>query len=217
MKYYKINESIDLKEIGFYPQIEEAEYNCDPFEDKKFIENLGYKKIDFEPKLPIGKLNSKAKLTDFMRPIPNGYTRRLVISNKLKTILPNKGNYQLFPTKIKLNKKNIIDYWFLNPIEFDYDSIDYLKSECYLITDYFSKGEKLDIKSKDIFLEESSRINNLGYPYQLIIKKVVLNNNKNNDFIILGNTKGGISYFVSENLKEIIEAEKITGINFETI
>lgn len=218
MKYYKISESSDLNVIGnTYPQIEEAEYTCDPFEDEKFIENIGHKKINFIPKLPVGKLHKKAKLTDFLSAVPNGYTRRLVISNKLKDILPNKGNYQLFSTKIKLNKNNIIDYWLLNPINFDYNNVDYLKSEYYLITDYFSKGEKLDIRSKEVLLEESKRVDNLGYPYQLIIEKIVLNNNNNNEFIIIDNTKEGISYFVSENLKEIIETEKITGINFEII
>jgi hypothetical protein len=218
MKYYKINESINVKEIGNnWPQIEEAEYTCDPFEDEEFIGNIGFKKVDFKPKLPLGKLHKKAQLTDLLSAVPIGFNKRLVISDKLKNIIPDKGNYQLFSTKIKLNKNNIINYWFLNPINFDYDNIDFLKSEYYLITDYFSNGEKLNIKSKDELLEESRRIDNLGYPYQLKIEKVVLNNKNNNDFIIINNTQGGISYFVSENLKKIIETEKITGIKFEII
>ena len=200
MKYFRIKESIDIKEIGnTYPQIQDAEYTCNTFEDENFIENIGYKKIDFIPKLPIGKLHKKAKLTDFLSAAPDGYTRRLVISNKLKNRLPDTGNYQLFSTKIKLNKNNRIDYWLLNPINFYHENIDYNHTEFYLVESSFSKGEKL------------------GHPYQLRMRKLKLNKNNGLDFIIINKILGGVTYFVSDNLKKKIEKEGITGLVFEEI
>lgn len=216
MKYYRISDLIDLKIIGNYPQIENVKCNCDPLEDPLFIDNIGYRKVDFIPKTPIGILNERVKLTDSLTSPAMGYTNKLIISTEFKNTLLQfeSDNFQLFESEIEIHKAGKVYYWVLNPINFNYENIDYNKSEIFLITSYFSKGEILNIKSSQDLIKEQEKINDLGYPYQLHIEKLILNSNNNKDFVIIDNVKGGIGYFVSEKLKTEIERKGLTGILF---
>ncbi len=217
MKYYKIGESIDGKEIGTYPQIQEANYNFDPFEDKQFIDNLEYKKINFLPKFAIGKLHKKAKLTNLLSAVPMGFSSKLLINSKLKEILAsrNNENYQIFNNPILVDNVVNTNYWLLNPTNFNYENINFKESEIYLLKDLFTKVEILEIKSPQDLINEQKRIDKLGYPFQLHIEKLVFDDRKTEDFVIIDNTHGGIGYFVSERLKKDIEDKGISGIKFD--
>ncbi len=47
MNYYRIKRDLtNMKIVGTFPQIETAIYDCDPFEDENFIDNLGFKRIE---------------------------------------------------------------------------------------------------------------------------------------------------------------------------
>ncbi len=219
MKYYKISDLIDLKVIGNYPQIEEVKCYCDPIEDPLFIDNIGYKKIDFIPKTPIGILNKNVKLTDSLTSPCMGYTKKLIINDKFKSLLDKfgNGNFQAFRAEIEISKKENIFYWVLNPTSFNYEEIDFNNSEIFLLKDLFEKEEKLDISTLEVFNKEKERVEKIGYPYQFLIEKLMLNPKSNQHFIIIDNLSNGIGYFVSEKLKNEIEEKKITGIKFDEL
>ena len=125
--FYQIENIIDPQIIGSYPQIEEAIYDCSPFEDPYFIDNVGNQKIDFEPKKPVGILTAKAKLTDLLSSPVMGFSNKLLISENLKEILlrSNPTYFQLFNCKIRLNDGTKMFYWILNTYIFKLQNLDF--------------------------------------------------------------------------------------------
>lgn len=218
MKYYRISDVIDLEIIGKYPQIEEVKCDCDPFEDEDFIDNIGYKKIDFIPKTPVGLLNKGAKLTDSLNSPAIGYSNKLIINDKFRNILKNfeSFNFQVFKTKVVSTNDEVTYYWILNPILFNYENIDFTNSTFFELKGAFDKQEKLQIKSLKDFNKEKERINKLGYPYRFKIKNISLNYQNKKDFVIIDNVDGGIGYYVSEKLKKEMQ-KNLTGIKFEAL
>lgn len=216
MKYYRISDSVDLNVIGKYPQIEDVKCDCDPIEDPLFIDNIGYKKINFTPKTPIGILNKGAKLTDFLTSPSIGYTKKIIVSDEFKNVLCQFGdeNFQFFKSEIEITKNKKVYYWVLNPTNFNYNDIDFKNSEFFLIRDLFIKEEKLNVNSLEDFLTEKNRIEKLGFLYQFHIEKLFIEPKSKRDFIIVDNVKAGIGYYVSENIKKEITKRNLTGLEF---
>ncbi|MDN3594934.1 hypothetical protein [Zunongwangia endophytica] len=214
---YKIESSINQEEIGIYPQIEEAIYNCDPLNDVQFIDNIGKKEISFEPKTAIGILNKDALLTDLLSAPIMGFSEKLLVSNKMKNILDNyiKDNFQSFKCKIKISPSQIVDYWVLNPIKFNKQLIDYKKSEIYLMRGVLQKVKKINVSTYKEFKAESIEL--LRNKDELINIKFVNLFLKPNDvpFFAIDNVKGGFKYFISKEVKNIMIKSKITGVHFE--
>jgi hypothetical protein len=221
MKYYRIRESTDTKQIGnTWPQIQEAEYTCDPFEDKKFIGNIGLKKVSFTPKLPLGKLDKRAKLTDLLSAVPVGFNKRVVISTKLKEILisENNTNVQAFNNPILVDKLTNTDYWLINPIKLSNNKIDFEKSDLFLKDGIFldDKIKKLNITTLKEYINEEKKVEEMGgFPFNLSFEKIRINNKSKESFFVLNNVYGGYGYYVSEKLKNEIENQKLTGLEFE--
>lgn len=217
-RIYQIEHNTDPQLIGSYPQIEEAIYDCSPLEDPYFIDNVGYKKINFEPKKPVGILTAKAKLTDLLSSPVMGFSNKLLISDILKEILLRSSStyFQLFNCKIRLNDFIEKEYWILNPISFKLQNVDFKKSEIYLMKGALKKIQELKIHSMEDFFLELNRINQLDSSYRLRFSKLSFIGNED-DFFILNNIKGGVGYFVSEKLKLELEARNVTGISFKRI
>jgi hypothetical protein len=219
MKYYFINNSIAIDVLGHYPQVKDIKQNCNIWDEPKFIEHIQFKEIDFIPITANAILNSKSKLTDLINVTGIGFTRKLLISKKLKIIFEKsrKTGLQFFKSDL-IYKNNIIeDYWILNIYKVDMQFIDYSKSDIYKTEYTVNKTEKILINTYSEFLNKRNQIHKQGYPSDIFIENFNLNQNVTEDFFAILNVMGGVNYIVSEKLKKEIEYAGCTGIEFQPI
>jgi hypothetical protein len=215
MKYYCIQNSLERKVIGHYPQVKEVIYSCDVDNEPRFIEHVNYKKIDFEPIVANAVLYSSSKLTDLIHSGGVGFSLKLLVSTKLKSILEKfrLTGLQFFKDPL-IYRGNEEDYWILNFYEVDMQFIDYPNSDIYITKNVFDYVEKLSLNSFLEFNDVMSKINHLGFPMGVMIERYTLIDTIDQDFFILLNVWGGINYVVSERLKQEMESAGCTGIVF---
>lgn len=221
MNYYIIQESGNLKIIGKYPQTKGIQYNCDVWNEPKFIGQIHFEKVDFDPIIANAILHPKSKQTDLIDAnSAMGFSNKLLISGKLKTILEKnrKNGMQFFKSPIIQNNLLVEDYWILNMYEFNNDYVDFLNSKILLeeITSENINSLYLSINSlKDYELKIEEVRGKKGC--NLRVEKLVLSKDKIiNDFFMIRYSFSGI-YFVSEKLKQQIEDAGCTGIEFQPI
>lgn len=217
MKYYKLTNSRNTKEVGAYPQCENIKYLGDI--QKDFIPWQGM--IDFDFKLPEPNLEKKAKQTSLINvvAIPALF---LVIDDNLLSFLKdfNIGNYQSWKIKTWHNKKNIEKYnlFIINNTRQD-EYIDFSKSEfkSKKLGDWNNSSVQKTVFVKnydEYFMEkESLRKDKL----MLLHNRITLNLSKTTEdiFRIVNAPPGG--YFVSERLKDAIEKNDFTGMEFTEV
>lgn len=214
MDYYVIRPSRDIKAIGHYPQTKSVKQNCDVWNEPKFIEHIHFQKIDFEPITANAVLFDSSKITDVIDVVGMGFTKKLLISGKLKSLLESyrKTGLQFFASDVVYKTKYIKDYWVLNVYEIDMEFIDFKHSKIALRKKRPEGGtylENVEIKSLSNFYEELGKKKG-----QLLIEKIMIAENISQDFFTLLHVEGGVKYIVSEELKSKIEAIGCTGIEF---
>ena len=108
MKKFQIKESVDLTQIGTYPQSIKTNHLVDE-SSHLHINNFYLSKIEMPIAIPEPIIQEKAKLTDMVSCVYLGY--RLVISHKLKSILEkhNSSDIQYLPVALYY-KKEKLDY-----------------------------------------------------------------------------------------------------------
>lgn len=216
MKYYCINYSLNLKDVGSFPQVEEANHNCNIWDNPYFIENFHFKEINFNPIVSNAILNKKSKLTDLINAPIIGFSKKLLVSDKLKNILNKyrKTGVQFFLSNIFYKNIRIENYWILNTYEINMEYIDFNNSVFYETENVFKYTNEIKINSIDEFIKVKNDIEVKGYPYGFIIDRIKLKDNITSDFFTLLHVEGGVKYIVSEKLKNHIERENCTGIEF---
>ena len=212
MKYYKLNFSSNLKEIGKFPQSEDCIIG-DVQQD--FIPWEG--KIDFDFKLPEPILEKKAKQTSYI--VVVAISKFLVIDDEFLSFLRlfNIGNYQEWKINTWQNKQLIDKYnlFLINNTKQD-KYIDFSKSEFYSKKlgdwDNSSAQQPVSVNDYDEYVSEKERLRK--DKLMLLEKKVYLDLSKATEdmFRIVNAPPGG--YFVSERLKNAIEESGFTGMEF---
>lgn len=217
--FYKISPSTVTDIIGTNSgcQSETAIYPV-TFDDPLNIWKWNFVEIpDYVP-LPIPKVKSKAKFTDLMAVYFTGSGGRLTISEKLKKILEkgSHGNIQFLSLEMVQNKKRVTNYWLTNILTIDNEScVNYKLS-------LIQQGGFIIEKNKTLHFEDHTSfihtIDNLKFEDPMIsIYNLILNKGIKYNLIVIKHLRGGMSYFVSEQLKEEIEEAGCTGIIFELI
>jgi hypothetical protein len=221
MNYFIIDNSINKKIVGKYPQAVDAEYSCDVWDDPRFIDDaaVSFKKVDFEPITAKAIMAKKAKLTDYMHIGVNGFTRKPIVSGKLKSILEITGNegLQFHHSPVIYQGKEVEDYWVLNPFLFNMQSINFKRANVYLMESMFNIVERLNINTYEDYLKQKAIVEEKGFPFSIRIKDFQISEENVIDFLVIENVKGGINYLVSEKLKQHLEAESITGIEYQPL
>lgn len=219
MQYFFINESLNIKEVGIYPQVEEAIYSCDVWNEPKFVDRITFDEIDFEPIMAKAVLRKRAKQSDLISAGIIGFHLKLLISEKLKNILEayRTSGMQFFRSPIIYKGIELENYWVLNFHKVDMQFIDYRKSDVFITEHVFNNVEKLNVTSYENFLVEKKKIEQKGYPYGIRIERIKLTDSISEDFFVLLDVEGGVRYVVSETLKEEVEKNKCIGIEFAPI
>jgi len=218
MDYYVIRPSLNQNIIGHYPQVKEVKYKCHVWDEPKFVEHLHFEKANFQPITANAVLYNKSKITDLIDVVGMGFTKKLLISGKLKSIIQlyiNDG-VQFFQSGIYYKNTFIEDYWVMNTFNINMDFIDFKRSN-FVFRKRKNEGgtyiENTNIKSKEEFYSILMKKKEYGYT-QFFIDKIKLLNNVEKDFFVLTHVEGGVKYVVSERLKNEIENTKCTGLEF---
>ena len=215
--YYRIQNSLNKKVVGDIGQIQSSKSPNDWGTNPRFIENIEFERIEFEPILSTGILSNKAKLTDLISTSAVGFTRKLLVSNMLKEMLQefDEGNFQFFKCKV-LNNSEEHQYWLISPVIAQYNFVDFFKSDVVTRKNKPGGGaylQPIDLSDKKDFL---TYLNLQGIDeWKTFINHIIFKNDMNTNFFPLGHVEGGVGYFVSEELKQAIEEKKITGIEFQ--
>jgi|LakMenEpi08Jun12_1017391.scaffolds.fasta_scaffold04799_1 hypothetical protein len=179
--------------------------------DPIYINQWGNTLIPDYVVLPIPKIKTKAKLTDLMSVHFTGSSYRLTISSRLKEILEKNGhgNIQFIPITIYYKKKYLSDYWLTNILSFDNENVVNYKHS--LIFERNGENKIITINNFEDFRKKQ---NELIWPNNLFVEKLVLNKIIDEKACTIERVRGGAGYFVSEKLKQEIESAGFTGIEF---
>ena len=222
-KFYIIFESSEIKEIGFFPQVYDAIVDFNIY-DKNSAYHLNFSKANQNTLWPISKLSGKAKKTDLISHSFMGLSNKLIVSIKLYTIFSvmKTEGIQFIKSTLVLRKDKEEDYWIANPFLSEYTLLDIANCE-FIYTDAMGKDEMGKIKFDSsisfiqAYLQNQKDAVSIGYPNHkpLIIKQIAFKNESNCDFFSVDGVRyGGIGFFVSQKLKDQIEAAGCTGIIF---
>jgi hypothetical protein len=217
MKYYKLDLSSDLNEVGKIPQSEIGVTIGDIQQD--FIPWQG--KIDFDFNLPEPILEKKAKLVSILD-IAFMQSWFLVIDDTLLEFLKkfNLGNYQEWKIKTWQNNQLIEKYnlFLINDTK-QAEYIDYKKSAFYSkkLGDWNNSSiqKPVLVENYDAYVSEKELLRK--DKLMLLHSKITLDLSKATEdmFRIINAPPGG--YFVSEKLKKAIEENGFSGMEFTEI
>ncbi|MCX8525018.1 hypothetical protein OF897_13950 [Chryseobacterium formosus] len=227
MKYFKINFSLSPKIRGNNNYIKNYKLKIPPtgklyWEIPEFIGNIYNEKIDFEPYLLDIELFANSKINDLIMdggPISS----QRIISGKLKSILEKyrKTGIQFFNINILRKSEIFNDYWLLNMYEFNQEFMDLKNSKII----YQKKNDDFNVTYSTTDIEiQTKDLNEFNHYIErakekleiITIEKIALNESIIvEDFFMLKYVSEGISYYVSEKLKQEIEDAGCTGIEFQ--
>lgn len=220
MKYFAIESSLNEKIMGKIPQIKEFIHHCEISTTQNHIDNFVFKEIEVDPILSYVSLYASVKQTDIIDAYGHvGFDFSYIISNKFKTILDNFNcyGYQFFKTHVVYKNKKIENYWQIKKFDFPYHFIDFEKSNFILKDRDLNRNvisETIQFKNIDEFNLFTSKIN---YPKMISFKDVFFTEEMDLDFFSLRYTEGGHKGIVSERLKNELEKNEISGIEFRPI
>lgn len=220
MKYYKISNSINIKEVGKYDQSESA-HNIIPF--WKDIEN-GILNESMSVPEPI--VHSKAKLTSYLTSVPINQSKFLIIRKEFTDFLRGFDiiEYHTWSIKIHQNEQILNHYnLFYLKVPIQNQIIDFKKSDFLVgrLGDWRDKSIRKPI-SLDNYKQYDDLIKKLRKSEdrsQIRCDKLVFDfsNIKWDMFRLTNMPYLGAGYYVSEKLKEGIEKEGFTGMSFKEL
>ncbi len=217
MDYYRLYESTNLKEIGCYPQKEgdfNIEYPVIMADDPRHL--YGQKMFTYAHKdiyIPKHYLKKRAKVTDMLS---LGIHQSEIISERFKCIIEQYtlDDFQLLPIAFERGEE-IYQYYLLRGIydkfKYNYELIDFEKSIVTVFKSTWEEDYAAKVNNANEFLQ---LINATHLPYHVKIKRPYFLNSCNKHLLALRYVYNGYQIFVSEVLKQKLEAEKITGVKY---
>lgn len=217
MNFYCLRASSNLKIVGTYPPIISADYPCDVWNEKRFTQQINFEKFDFDPIIATPVLRKGAKKIDFINASIVGFQFKPIISEKLFKILSQLEdiNFKFFACGLS-HKEVIYDYYVMIPTGANMEYVDFPKSTV-IEKKISSSGEaavkNLSFNSFDDFLA----VKKLDVKNEISISKLTIKPEVNADLFVIRHVKGGAQFIISERLKEKIENNAITGIEFQPL
>lgn len=221
MKYFAIHFTLNEKIAGRIEQVKEYIFNCNVDSNSRFIDKFPFQKIDIEPILAIPILHPKAERTDFINVNGSiGFSfASIVISEKLKNIIENFNinGIDFYKTSIIYNTVEFSNYWQTHITHIPYEHIDFDKTT-FNLKDRDNNRQVVNLEMKfdntENFLDYVNKIN---YPRQLRFKDIFFKEGMNLDYFFMRYLEANSYGIVSERLKNEIEKNSITEIEFRPI
>ena len=185
--------------------------------DRKFLINIGFQEINFEPITPKAILHKKAKKTDLISNVNAGGNLHLLVSIKFCEIIKKfrKSGVQFFYSSLLTSMNiEIADYFSMNMFIDIKKSIikHYRKSDDYELS-YKTNVEMKSFVTYESFTQALQVANQKNETFY--IDKIRLIDNVSEDFFMLRHVEGGVKYVVSEKFKKEVEDAACTGIEFQ--
>lgn len=219
MKYYSIQNSANKKILGIHEPYKKVIHTVS-VNDSIHLGKHFLGLVNYVPEIPILELKSEAKILDLMiGPSAIGFTNKLIVSSKLKEILEenNATKIQFFELNLIKNGKNIEGYFVMHPTKENLDSVDFKNSDIY-ISNAVQSIDKVGIKSVLHFQQLREDLQTNGYKGRsialLFIENLILKKEIERNLIYLNHLRNYGPFLVSEKLKNEIEKNNCTGIEF---
>lgn len=211
VKIFDAEEELQGKIIGrSYPQVIGSDSELLFEENGKRIEDEKFKTI---PKDMFSvKISKSVKLTDTLSSFMTAHSP--IVSEKLVELLKKftLPDFQLIPLHIYRLKELVTEkrYFIMHFTGDNIQSVDFTKSSF----DYLTGGAFLDksLLKFDNYEDYMKKLNN-NEVKMAIIKKVIMKPTLKNDLFFLDILRGS-GRFITQPLKEAMEANKITGFRF---
>lgn len=219
IKFYKISYSINPKIVGQLSSYPNTQINgfIDPGNNStERTDKYQYNGLTYIPEgVDMHKFETdrNARITDIMSSLFFA-SQGFFISSKLNEILNSfiLSNVKVYETTV-FHKKSILNYYFLDFIR-TYDIVNFKDSIFvgdHSVPTMRSGGEEISVLSFEDYKEKGRLLRKeKGFAFELIPVKLSLNYSSD----MLQFPFSGLKY-VSEQLKQKIEEEKLTGIEFE--
>lgn len=214
--YYLIRHSLDIHIMGHYPQVREVLYDCDIWEDPRFVDRFVFDQIPEDASVGRPILHSSANLTDLIYLWDMGFVFKLLISGKLKAIIERyaHGGVQFVPCSVFQDGMEYADYWLWHMYEFGDHLIDFTSSMVSVREKKPGGGTSLKIANH---VQSFSSYEELVKKHELKmevvkIEPVVFKADADRDLLKLRNGGG---FVVSEQVKYEIISAGCTGIEFQ--
>lgn len=202
--YYKIENKTDSEVGNIFPQV-----SCINHQLAHAIHFDEF--VSFDQELSF-QLQSKAKLTDVLSQASISACG-ILISERFSDIISNYtlANHRLYRALVTDHKGKYHKYFWLHFVDNELKfSVNYSKSTFYWTRSTFRKGI-LELDSYEQYLKLKSENGSL---WGVDIDTVVLNRSKYQNLDMISCIPFDIGVYLNETLKENLENEKITGINF---
>lgn len=209
MKFYRIEDSTDLKEVGIFPQRREMNVGLHKDDPRHLFNQPAFAALPKDVYIPSFKLHPKAKLTDVISsPINSDW----IVSSKLKAIFEMEqiANVEFVP--IYLYKKDLTyEYFLLRSLASRMESIDFYNTVILIKKVLSQEEQEIQVNDFNAFQELSEEVE---YPRYIQIDKFRIKAECDLKFFTLKYTYGLITHFISENFKDILIKNKCTGIRY---
>lgn len=220
MNYFAIEHSMNRKIVGKIPHTKEIFYNCS-VDDPNLIDRYHFQEIIGVPYLATPILHDRAKQTDIIDTysVMGFGFGSMVISEKFKNLLTHFKIYSLQYFKTFLIHKNekIENYWQTHISKIAYECLNFEKT-IFVLKQYKEDG---GVEIQEIMFRNLKEfliyVQTLNYPKMLFIKSFYFVEHMNYDYFSLRYTEDCHNGIVSEKLKNEIEKQGITGIEFRPI
>jgi hypothetical protein len=224
MKYFRLNNAFEKKDVGKFPGLKDCIFEGDRFAIDSFDAQGRDSRVIGNPALPFPEMHKSVKMTDLINIIvisPLNY--KIVTERFLNFLKPYiKSNYQTW--KINVKKGDIIyDYYILHIDNPKKDFINYSKTifKLFKINDKYKFDESdqvINIIDDKQYFETVVNYSSLKVgSYSLKPTKITLNVSNNDEDLFRCISAGYFGYYVSEKLKNEIEKQGFTGIIFEEL
>ncbi|MEM0578275.1 hypothetical protein [Flavobacterium polysaccharolyticum] len=219
MKYYRLRNSIENKEIGHYHQVQKTTWDGRPYDDGAFGTQGLFNPIHSNPAIPTLEFYKSTKTTSLIHMVEIPIQHYLIINEPFLAFLKPYCNGPFQTWKIKATKKEVdYTYYIFYLDEYKSDFINYDKSIFKLFElidghEFKELNQEIKITSDIDYLD---KCRNYGFG-ELQPTKIVLNtSNQEIDFFRCAHN-GMAGYYVSERLKQAILDNSFTGMRFEEI
>jgi len=218
MKYYKLITSLNIKDLGVYPQSTTPKMYWETID----LLNLdGTIKEDY--KLPHIILEPKAKYSTFMNSVTIGMKSFLTFKNHFLDSLKefNISEFKIWDLEMTHNNKIVTDYCLFRLVNsIENEVLDFKKSNFCVGKPFIKEDrEKIDINSYNEYVNISFLLRKENTGKWIIPEKLVFDfSNIKQDMIRISNIYlFSNGYFVSEKFKSRYEESRYTGIEFKEI
>jgi hypothetical protein len=221
MKYYRVANAIEKKEIGHYPQVQNTTWDGNPYDKNSFGEQGLFSSVHNNPAIPTIEFYKSTKITSLINIIEISRMEYIIVSESLLEFLKSNytGSFQTWKIKA-FRKEEQYDYYIFFADYAKLDFINYEKSIFKLFKhdenyNRIDLNQEIKVISDEDYMDKRRKYPQIGIEKPFFeAEKIVVNSSKMNTDFLRCTFNSMAGYYVSEKLKTEMEKQGFTGIRF---